>query len=351
MSGDARDSVRGELPLGRAALLAIHRSLRFANRLKQGGRVQLQFDVLLIESSPADVLRVEEMLAQPGADRYSLKTAERLSGGLEQLATGKFDAVLLDLMLPDTQGLRTVQEALRFALDVPLIIFSGADHEALAYQALSAGAQDYLVKDAIDGPSLRRAIRHSVARHSLQSTVHDLALIDHLTGLNNRRGFFHLSEQHLRLTMRSGKSLSVVVVDLDRLKNINDSFGHLEGNRALIETAGMLRRSFRQSDIVGRLGGDEFAVLVVDNEVSSVQWVMNRLLREQESCNRKGERPYQISLSVGMVHCQVAPFPPLEELIAQADTEMYRQKKLKDLSFPLRTAAKEKSPGSTYPPD
>jgi len=268
------------------------------------------------------------MLTEGGADQYVLERTDRLAAGLEKLKTKNFDALLLDLMLPDSRGLNTTREALLYAPNVPIIVLSSLNHELLGHQALSEGVQDYLVKGMFNSTSLSRALRHAIARHRLQSTVHGLALLDDLTGLYTRRGFLHLGEQHLKIAGRGGRSFSIAAFDLDGFKRINDTFGHSEGNRALMDASRILRRCFRQSDIVGRLGGDEFAVLITDSDELSIQTILKRLIREQDLMNATG-REYKISFSAGIVHCHGEPFPTLEELLAQADHRMYEQKRSK----------------------
>jgi DNA-binding response OmpR family regulator len=132
---------------------------------------------LLIEDNPGDARLIQEMLAESGGDQYVLDHADRLSTGLEKLSSRNFDAVLLDLMLPDSRGLNTAREVLLYGPSVPIIILSGLNHELLAYQALTEGVQDYLVKGLFNATALLRALRHAIARQRLQSTVHGLALL------------------------------------------------------------------------------------------------------------------------------------------------------------------------------
>src|SRR6267142_6479786 len=108
---------------------------------------------------------------------------------------------------------------------------------------------------------LMRAVRCAAKQYMLQGELGNLALTDELTGLYNRRGFVAVAERQMSLGRRSGQRMLLFMIDLDHLKRINDSFGHLEGDRALKHTAYALEETFRDSDVVARLGGDEFAVL------------------------------------------------------------------------------------------
>ena len=234
---------------------------------------------------------------------------------------------MLDLGLPDSGGLDTLRQTQAVMPGVPIVALTGLNDEAVAVRALREGAQDCLVKGQVDGNVLARSLRHAIERHRVHSTCRSLSLVDDLTGLHNRRGFLTLAEQHLKLACRLGKSFLLVFVDVDGLKQINDSFGHSEGNRALAETANVLRNSFRRSDILARLGGDEFAVLAADQSESSGEIVSHRLQDKIATCSTQPARLYRLSVSVGVVPWHPAQPYSLEELLAQADVLMYEQKR------------------------
>jgi diguanylate cyclase (GGDEF)-like protein len=162
-----------------------------------------------------------------------------------------------------------------------------------------------------------------------QVALHRLASVDELTGLHNRRGFLSLAEQSLKLARRAQKPFALVFVDLDGLKWINDTLGHGEGNRAITDAAFVLTDSFRHSDVLCRLGGDEFAVLMVDASEETARIVRERLESKVEKLNKKGERPYKLSLSIGMLMCGSDENLPLESLLEKADALMYEEKKKK----------------------
>jgi diguanylate cyclase (GGDEF)-like protein len=153
-----------------------------------------------------------------------------------------------------------------------------------------------------------------------------LSLTDELTGLYNRRGFSTLASQHLKLARRTGQSFLIVFADLDDLKNINDTFGHAEGDAVLIATANILRRTFRESDIVARYGGDEFLVLVTDAAYEDKDKIYKRINQYVDEVNESKLMNCTISVSLGVV-----PFEPnrdlnLENLVAEADKALYLDK-------------------------
>jgi diguanylate cyclase (GGDEF)-like protein len=175
---------------------------------------------------------------------------------------------------------------------------------------------------------LMRAVQCAVKQHVLQTELCSLALTDELAGLYNRRGFLCLAERQLKLAARSGRDMLLFFIDIDGLKRINDSFGHCEGDAAMIRVAKILKRTFRESDVLARLGGDEFAALAIEAAGHSEDNIMARLHQHLES-TRAHESRYLLSLSVGVV-----PFTPpttssLAELMCHADRAMYRAKKNK----------------------
>ncbi len=159
----------------------------------------------------------------------------------------------------------------------------------------------------------------------LRDKLKEMAIKDELTGLYNRRGFTMLAEQQLKLSKRSGKGIALFYVDMDNMKVINDTLGHHEGDKALIDVAGILRLSFRDSDIVGRLGGDEFAVFAIDCEKQYVDVMQNRIIDNINDFNEKKVRPYTLSLSIGSIYIGDSSIN-LEEVLAVADKRMYQNK-------------------------
>ncbi|HEX8242992.1 MAG TPA: two-component regulator propeller domain-containing protein [Longimicrobium sp.] len=173
-----------------------------------------------------------------------------------------------------------------------------------------------------------RAVREEMLR--------DLSLRDDLTGLYNRRGLLALAEQLVREAERSRRGFDVVFADLDGLKRINDTLGHPEGDRAIRDAAGVIRASFRDSDVVARLGGDEFAVLVRHDALpggdAAVAAASARLREAVALHNATAERPYELSLSLGFSGYDPAAPRTIESLLDDADQQMYAHKRGKRLA-------------------
>jgi two-component system, cell cycle response regulator len=282
--------------------------------------------VLLVEADEDYIEELEDGLTRSRSSDLRLEAVAELSQALARLSQGGFDAVLLSLDLSDSRGMVTFDRAYAFAPDVPIIVLTEEPDEEAAVATVQGGAQDYLVKSEITPPMLVRAVRHAIERHRLFSALRSLSLIDDLTGLYNRRGFSDLGEQYLKLARRSGRGVTMVYVDLDRFKTINDSLGHQVGDRALIKVADILRATFRRSDIIARLGGDEFGVLALEAADESSELLIQRLRERVADFNSSSPEPYQLSVSIGMAHHDDDLRVRLEDMVAEADSAMYREK-------------------------
>ena len=172
---------------------------------------------------------------------------------------------------------------------------------------------------------LRRALQCATKQYMLQTELSNLALKDELTGLYNRRGFLALAERQVKLARRSGRSLLLFFIDVDGLKEINDLFGHGEGDAALKCTAEALETTFRDSDVIARLGGDEFAVLAIEASDQSEAAIRERLTEYLNSS--RPESDYKFSVSLGAARFDPWNQTSIRDLIAEADSAMYEQKR------------------------
>lgn len=164
---------------------------------------------------------------------------------------------------------------------------------------------------------------------NLREQLREQSLTDELTGLYNRRGFLLIAEQQLKVARRTKVELGLLFIDLDRFKQINDTLGHKAGDQTLIDVADILRTTFRDSDIIARFGGDEFNVLATDADKQGMDIIVTRLQETIVDHNQTAGRPYQISISYGVSHYDVANPVPIESLIERADQLMYEQKHMK----------------------
>jgi diguanylate cyclase (GGDEF)-like protein/PAS domain S-box-containing protein len=167
-------------------------------------------------------------------------------------------------------------------------------------------------------------------RKAMEEQLQKMSVQDELTGLYNRRGFLTLSEQQFRIEERRRKPMILFFADLDNMKMINDNLGHQEGDQALRSTAQILKETFRESDIIARIGGDEFAVLALETAGVNPEFLISRLQKELEDFNKKGSRPFRLSLSIGLAGYDPEHPISLDSLLAEADRRMYEQKRNKN---------------------
>lgn len=285
--------------------------------------------ILLVEDNPIDARVVDAVLTSTGGGEFLLEHVKSLTAALERLAGDPLDVILLDLSLPDANGLESVRRVRAEAPEVAMVVLTGRDDQSIALQAVQHGAQDYLIKTQVEGGLLVRSLRYALERQRLVAQIRMLSLTDELTGLRNRRGFFTLVEQQMRLAGRREEGMVLLLADLDDMKSINDHFGHAEGDQALSDTADVLRHTFRSSDIIGRMGGDEFAVLAIGADPACATLMIERCQRNLDRMNANESRSYLLRMSVGAEFIPPDDDRPLDEVLRFADAAMYERKRLR----------------------
>jgi len=282
--------------------------------------------ILLVEDNAGDARLVREMIDGSGRDDVALVDVGRLSDGLRCLGEESFDAVLLDLSLPDSQGLETLATLHAQATGVPLVVMTGLGDEEVAAKALRQGAQDYLVKGKFGGDLLLRAVAHAIERMRSGRLVRYLAHHDGLTDLPNRILFHDRLSQALEHARRNKQTLGVLFLDLDHFKKINDTLGHTVGDELLVHVAARLRGCVRASDTVARVGGDEFTILLPEiTRVEDMTTVADKVMQAFASPFVLEERELALTVSIG---ASLYPYDGegAETLVKNADAAMYRAK-------------------------
>ena len=173
------------------------------------------------------------------------------------------------------------------------------------------------------------ALKDLAAMAEQELAALQLAVLDELTEISNRRGFMTLVGHAIRMCVRQKMSASLVFFDLDKFKLINDTCGHVEGDRALVTFANILHKTLRESDLVARIGGDEFAALLLDTPKESAVDVIKRLQVSVADYNRTSNHDYQIDFSFGIVDFDPQAHPDVEALLADGDALMYECKQRK----------------------
>ena len=171
--------------------------------------------------------------------------------------------------------------------------------------------------------------REVVVRKRAEEESRQLALIDPLTSLYNRRGFAALATHMREIARRQQRPVQVLLIDLDRFKRINDTFGHAVGDKALVEFAQILTATFRKSDLVARSGGDEFCVLLAEPD-EGIQMALARLRQNVDDSNGAGTRSYRLEFSIGVARAMPNDDDSIHALVEMADEAMYEEKRLRE---------------------
>ncbi len=283
-------------------------------------------EVLLIEDKPLDIRYLKRSLTEGDADGFDLKCVGRLSDAMQCLDENEYDIILMDLTLPDSEGFNTFISVRMHSPEVPIILLTDLNDEDLAVRSLQNGAQDYLIKGQVDPHLLRRSIRFAMERHQVIQKENRLAYYDSLTNLPNRQLFCDRVSQALTHAQRNDKMVSLMFIDLDGFKAVNDTMGHDMGDLLLQAVARRLECCLRKSDTVARIGGDEFTCILPNIEQAGDLHIVARKIIKALSTpfELKGQNVC-ISGSVG-----ASLFPDdskdAEVLIKNADVAMYRAK-------------------------
>jgi diguanylate cyclase len=282
--------------------------------------------IMLVEDNPGDARLISELLKDVRGGGYKLAHVDRLAEVTERFDHEMIDVVILDLGLPDCKGLDTLAKVNDLAKRVPIIVLTGLDDEAVAVAAVQTGAQDYLVKGQVDGNLLWRSIRYAIERKQLELKLAFIATHDSLTGLPNRVLLNDRLSLAITQAQRKDSRLAVMMLDLDRFKEVNDSLGHSTGDELLKAAADRLKSVVRGYDTVARLGGDEFILLLTEiDDISGAAEIAERIVELFQRPFELQQRELYVTTSIG-----VAVYPDhgsdIDTLLKYADIAMYLAK-------------------------
>jgi diguanylate cyclase (GGDEF)-like protein len=281
----------------------------------------LSYNVLIVDDDKEVRGLLQSLYSTYG---HRSETAQDGIEALEKIKKVPFDAAVVDVVVPCMDGITLTSNLIRLYPDLPIMVMTGYVHEHYEESAIAAGAREFIKKPF----SIREFILRfdkMMCNQKSQEALFTLSLTDELTGLSNRRRFFVLTEQCLKVAMRTKKQLLLLFIDMDGLKEINDCYGHAEGDRALKDLAHILNKTFRNSDIVCRFGGDEFVVLSDAGDPRSTG-IISRLYGNLDECDASKPRRYPLSISVGTALFDPEHPVSIDALLTRADTMMYAQK-------------------------
>jgi diguanylate cyclase (GGDEF)-like protein len=282
--------------------------------------------VLLVEDMVMIAKINEQMLKKSPTNRYAVTHKVDLAGAIAALKAEDFEVVLLDLNLPDSRELDTLARVVETSPEIPVIVLTATNDDEVGLKAVKCGAQDFLLKGDFNYLTLDRAIVYSIERHRLQRTIRQLAVLDELTGLYNRRGFNSLNPDVIEKVKLTGQRGFLCYFDLDRFKQINDVLGHAKGDEALKEFSANIQSVFRKDVLLVRLGGDEFVAMGVEQHAGQAEQALQSLEVLLSVRNAQAGCVFALEASAGITYFDQTGPHSIEELSAAADAALYQNK-------------------------
>lgn len=281
--------------------------------------------VLLVDDDRQQFLLIGCQLSAAHYDNYRLLWCEDLEKGLQHIENHDCDVVLLDYHW-GVNCTDFIQRANALNSRVPVIVMTDDREKDVDLSAISEGASDYLVKENVNSEVLERSIRYAIERKKVEYHLDHLAHYDHLTDLPNRALFLDRLTQVVGLSQRSKHQFTLMFIDLNKFKGINDNYGHHIGDEVLEEFARRLTSAVRRSDTVARIGGDEFTVILNNlGSTPEIIFLAQKIIASIQQPFLIADYELDIGCSIG-----IAVFPDagssVESLQRNADLAMYEAK-------------------------
>jgi len=289
--------------------------------------------ILVVEDDDIDRLAIKRALKYQRV-KYDIEFCYLVSDTQPFVDNGKFDVILTDMSLPDSSGMETVCSLVHLFPKVPVVVLSGTDNDDIALEAVHCGAQDYLPKKYLsDAGLITRTIRHAMERFQLKLGLEKtrerelyFAQYDQCTSLPNRALFFDRLQQTISHAKRINEPFTLLFIDLDRFKQVNDRFGHAAGDKVLESVAIRMKSVLRESDTVARFGGDEFITILPNTSGNEdVSEVCHTLIKEINLPVLIEDKQCSVGASVGISYYPEHGYLS-EDLIKNADVAMYHAK-------------------------
>lgn len=294
-----------------------------------------QLKLLIVDDSKEDRVLYKRLLQKSFADEITIIEADCGEDGLEICRKMQPNCILLDYSLPDIDGLTFLGEISKDSTlsKIPVVMLTGSGNESIAVKALKNGAYDYIIKSDVNADDLYHTISNTLekwqstfdAKAKSEKITH-LAYHDYLTGLPNRLSFDKELKQTIKHASNNHHYAAVLLLDLDRFKDVNDTKGHVIGDQILQEAARRFTLCLRKSDFLARLGGDEFAIILGEiREPKDAAMIANRILDSVNQTFTIDDFTLNIGVSIG-----IATFPSATDneisIVDKADKALYRVK-------------------------
>ncbi len=292
--------------------------------------------VLIIDDS--DAVREKIIKTLESFDLFArYYEAEDGLDGFKKLLSSPVDIVLCDLEMPRIDGFKflSMMKSRADLQDVPVIILTGMNDRELKIKGLEQGASDYITKP-FDPEELVARVRIHLKVKNLQDDLKrsnelllELSNTDHLTGLFNRRYLMDVLDKEVQRSTRKGGNLSLIIIDIDHFKKVNDSYGHLQGDIVLQKVAVLLQKELRSYDIAARYGGEEFIAVLPDATIKEAAFVADRVRLAVQTAKFSGAlSKLSLTISLGVALFAPPACSSVDTFINCADDALYRAKSL-----------------------
>jgi len=289
--------------------------------------------VLICDDDPADRSLVRQLLKVTPGHEFELIEVADGRGLPETLAEVRPDVIILDVQLPGVSGLECLKDIAPLEI-APVIMATGHGDEMIAVEAMKSGAYDYLPKMHFSTSSLSRTIINAMERWGLERQVQEyrkklvvMAMIDELTGILNRSSLIENIRQGVDGCLQGGECVSLVMLDVDHFKRVNDKYGHDVGDVVLKGVCRAVERALGDGDVFGRYGGEEFMVILHGSSLEQAVRVAEDCRRAVEEAVLAGgpDKVIRATISLGAAAFERG-MRSYDDLIKQADLALYRAK-------------------------
>ncbi len=285
--------------------------------------------ILYIEDENDHAVLIREFIKEIKNIHYEITHVLQGDKTLSTLDNDRYDVVILDLALLGEQELDIVSRVCERVPEVPVVVMTSVDDDAMAVKALQKGAEEYLVKSKLNSQALSRILTYAIMRHKGRVALQSLSLIDDLTGLYNQRGFMLYAQQQLSIAIRNKRGMILFSMQFERLDDITENFDHRYGNLVIVELANILKEAFRDSDVVARCGRNEFLAIAIESFAANNEIIITRLQEKLKDRNKQENQQYKLSLCIGKAYYDTEELCTIEELIDRAKESMIEQAKNK----------------------
>lgn len=281
--------------------------------------------ILAIDDTIENLDLLKEML-----EEYDVIDTTNGKDGIALAKQQKIDLILLDIIMPDINGYEVckILKNSEKTRHIPIIFLTGQHNEQSIEKAYDLGASDYVTKPFLPGELLAR-VKKELRIQNLIEKLEKQASKDILTNLYNRRFFYESSAKAIEYAKRNSRLLSIIILDIDHFKHVNDTYGHAAGDDVLKALASTMQHLQRKSDIIARIGGEEFTVLLPDTSREQAIEIAQRLREtiEKVQVQLKDGSFLQFTVSLGASSIRTDRENDIEPALLRADRALYRAKK------------------------